>query len=221
MPGAKQLEQLVAASELALKAAANLACDIARAFHETFRSLIPDYIGLADRILPLPDALKSWEKSLGQLKTEVQRKEDRAAVVGDDEGQVEVDELLASAAEIGDADGPELAGELCGVGFERMRIDGQDDMGLEIWKPVGWFAAKPVDTEGDKLCWCESLFLPLVGSLLRSNRITGDCGMGMTPTRLGFRGEMKLGALDDPGSSLEEAGIDLKKVWMLVDLGLS
>ncbi|KAI8448735.1 hypothetical protein BY996DRAFT_8397632 [Phakopsora pachyrhizi] len=186
MSGAKRLEQLVAASELALKA-----------------SLIPDSIGLADRRLPFCDALKSWEKEFGTAEdrsTEegvrgVTAGRDRAAVLGDDEGQVEVggaeDELLASAAE----NGPELAveineflwraGELCGVGFEWMRTDGQIDaaMGIVMANLLG------------------SLVLRLVGSPEE------DCGMGMTPTGLSFRGEMKLGALDDPRSSLEEAGI--------------
>ncbi|KAI8444789.1 hypothetical protein BY996DRAFT_6425292 [Phakopsora pachyrhizi] len=118
MPGAKQLDQHVAASELALKASANLACDITRAFRETFRSLIPDSIGLADRRLPLRDALKSWEKEFGTAEDKsteegvrgVTAGRDRAAVVGDDEGQGGAeDELLAGAAEMGDADGPELA----------------------------------------------------------------------------------------------------------------
>ncbi|KAI8444129.1 hypothetical protein BY996DRAFT_8401822 [Phakopsora pachyrhizi] len=171
--------------------------------------------------MKLRDALKSWEKEFGTAEdrsTEegvkgATAERDRTAVIGDDEGQVEVggaeDELLASAAEMEDANGPELAvkineflwragrletGELCGVGFEGMRIDGQVDMGLEIWKPRGMSCDGGVDLLG-------SLVLRLLGSREE------DCGMGMTLTRLGFRGEMKLGALNDPGSSWEEAGI--------------
>ncbi|KAI8451373.1 hypothetical protein BY996DRAFT_6416446 [Phakopsora pachyrhizi] len=99
MPGAKRLDQLVAASELGLKASANLACDITRAFRETFRSLIPDSIGLADRRLPLRDALKSWEKEFGTAEDRSTEEGVRGVTAGRDN----------AAVVVGDADGPELA----------------------------------------------------------------------------------------------------------------
>ncbi|KAI8445321.1 hypothetical protein BY996DRAFT_8400581 [Phakopsora pachyrhizi] len=180
----------------------------------------------------LCDALKSWEKEFGTAEdrsTEegvrgVTAGRDRAAVISDDEGQVEVfdysiggkggaeDELLASAAE--NADGPELAGELCGVGFEGMRIDGQYDYRL-TWdlRSGSLYVGLQQNRLTRRETSCDgganllgSLVLRLVGSLEE------DCGMGMTPTGLGFRGEMKLGALDDPQSSLEEAGIGFMKM---------
>ncbi|KAI8461043.1 hypothetical protein BY996DRAFT_8391264 [Phakopsora pachyrhizi] len=136
----------------------------------------------------LRDALKSWEKEFGTAEDRSTEEGVRGVTAGRDRAAVggAEDELLASAAEMGDANGPELAGELCGVGFEGMRIDGQ------VYAAMG------------------SQFTRITCST--SDRITEDCGMGMTPTGLGFRGEMKLGALDGPQSSLEEAGIGFMKM---------